>query len=83
MFFDKNEIIELANGTKHIVVDLLKYENDYFYYVCEVSKDESKVLNDFKIIRTETENGNLFVRTVKGEIFDKILLLFKERLKIK
>lgn len=83
MFFDKNEIIELKSGTKHIVVDLLKYEEDYYYYVCEVAKDETKLLNDFKIVKTVNENGNLFVKTVKGELFDKILIIFKERLNIR
>ena len=40
MFFAKNEIIELAHGKKHMVLDTTKYEGKYYYYVVEVTQDE-------------------------------------------
>ena len=83
MFFAKNEIIELAHGKKHIVLDTTKYEGKYYYYVVEVTQDEQDVTDNFKVITTVSENGNLFVRTVKDDLFDILVKIFKKNLNIR
>ena len=83
MFFSKNEVIELAHGKKHIVLDVTKYEGKYYYYVVEVTQDEQDVTNNFKVITTVSENGNLFVKTVKDYILDDLVRIFKKNLNIR
>lgn len=82
MIFSNKEVIELSGGKKYIVVDSIKENDEYFYYICEVDTAEKNVSNNFKIITTKNENGNLFVRTVKGELAIKLESLFKEKLNI-
>lgn len=83
MFFAKNEIIELAHGKKHIVLDTTKYEGKYYYYVVEVTQDEQDVTDNFKVITTVSENGNLFVKTVRDDLFDVLVKIFKKNLNIR
>lgn len=83
MFFAKNEIIELAHGKKHIVLDVTKYEGKYYYYVAEITDDEQNVTEKFKVITTVSENGNLFVKTVKDDLYDDLVKIFKKNLNIR
>ena len=48
MFFAKNEVIELAHGKKHIVLDTTKYEGKYYYYVVEITEDEKNITISFR-----------------------------------
>ena len=83
MFFAKNEVIELAHGKKDIVLDTTKYEGKYYYYVVEITEDEKNITNNFKVITTVSENGNLFVKTVKDDIYDELVKIFKKNLNIR
>ena len=83
MFFAKNEIIELAHGKKYIVLDTTKYEAKYYYYVVEVTQDEQDVTENFKVITTVSENGNLFVKSVKDDLEDILVKIFKKNLNIR
>jgi len=82
MIFSNNEVIELSGGKKYIVVDSLKNENIWYYYLCEVNEEETKIHENFKIITTINENGNLFVKTIKDALKDSLEIEFKKRLKI-
>lgn len=82
MFFAKNEIIELTGGKKHIVVDTTKYNGIYYYYVCEVSIDGTNVVDNFSIITTVSENGCLFVKTIKDGLKEELTNIFKEKLNL-
>lgn len=82
MVFQENQVIELQEGKKHIVVSVLELEGTYYYYVCEVNKEETAVNPIFKIITTVTENDNVFIKTVKDDLANKLELLFKNKLEI-
>ncbi|MCH5167800.1 MAG: hypothetical protein J1F35_07965 [Erysipelotrichales bacterium] len=82
MIFAKKEVIELSGGEKYIVVDSLNEDNIWYYYICEVNKDETKLEDNFKIITTVSENGNLFIKTIKGDKYTTIEKIFKEKLQI-
>lgn len=79
MDFKKNEIIVLGSGTKHIIVDTTEYENKYYYYVAEVNEEEEKVKNNIEVITTVTENGNIFVKRVKGELENILMDMFNNK----
>lgn len=78
MDFKKNEIIVLGSGTKHIIVDTTEYENKYYYYIAEVNEEE-KVKNNIEVITTVTENGNIFVKRVKGELENILMDMFNNK----
>lgn len=82
MYFSKNEIIELSGGSKHIIVETTKYEENYYYYIAEVNNEETEVESNFRVITTVYENGNLFVKSVKGELAETLTNIFKELLNI-
>lgn len=83
MIFSKNEVIELSGGKKYMIVDTMKYEDIWYYYLCEVDNSEKKVNGVFKIITTINENDNLFVKTIKDERANMLEFEFKKRLNIK
>lgn len=80
MVFEKNELIRLVSGKKHIVVDSLNYKGEYYYYVCEVDNDEKKVIDNFQIITTKNEYGNTFIKTVTGDLYYILEEMFKKNL---
>ena len=77
MDFKKNEIIVLGNGTKHIIIDNTEYDNKYYYFVAEVDEEEETVNENIEVITTVTENGNIFVKRVKGELEKQLINIFK------
>lgn len=82
MFFAKNEIIELSGGKKHLVTEVFEYEGKYYYYVTEIDSSEKEIIPPFKVITTISENGSLFVKTIKGNLEEKIKEKFEEILSI-
>ncbi len=82
MVFKKNEIIRLVSGKKHMVIDSITYNGEYYYYVCEVDNDEKKVIDSFKIITTTSEYGNSFIKTVSGDLAGVLEEIFKNNLGI-
>lgn len=82
MFFRNREVIELASGIKHIVVDNILYNEEYYYRVKEVDTTTDTVKGEFKIISTVSENGRLFVKTIKGDLETTLNKLFDEKLNL-
>lgn len=82
MYFTKNEIIELKDGNKYIVVDIVEDNGAIYYYVCQVDKEEKNIRENFKVITTVKKNGYLFVKTIEGELESELITTFKERLNI-
>lgn len=80
MFFQKNEVIHLTSGKKHLVVDTMKQDGIFYYYVCEIDAKMNRVINSFRVITTVNENNCLFVRTIKGDLANELTEKFKNRL---
>ena len=82
MVFEKNEIIALSDGNKHIVVEAMEYENKFYYYVALVDEEQQAVKDKLEVITTVEENGNTFVRRVRGELGATLTAIFNEKLGI-
>lgn len=76
MKFDIDEIIELVNGKRYIVVDKLEENYIWYYNVYEVD-DNNNVLNTSLIVKTEVKNGKTLITKTTNEELEKI---FKARL---
>lgn len=82
MIFSKKEVIELSGGKKYIVADMHNQDNCWYYCLFEVNKEETEVSTELKIITTVSENGNIFIKNVKGKKATELEAIFKERLNI-
>ncbi len=80
MFFQKNEVIHLTSGKKHLVVDTIKHNDTYYYYVCEIDAKMNRVINSFRVITTVNENNCLFVKTIKGDLAKELTEIFRNKL---
>lgn len=82
MIFKEKEVIELSGGKKYIVAKTLNQNNAWYYCLFEVNKEETQVKEDLRIITTVSENGNLFIKNVKGKLAEDLEIIFKEKLNI-
>ena len=76
MKFDIDEIIELVNGKRYIVVDKLEENYIWYYNVYEVD-DNNNVLDTSLIVKTEIKNGKTLITKTTNEELETI---FKARL---
>lgn len=76
MKFDIDEIIELVNGKRYIVVDKLEENYIWYYNVYEVD-DNNNVLDTSLIVKTEIKNGKTLITKATNEELEK---MFKARL---
>ena len=76
MKFDIDEIIELVNGKRYIVVDKLEENYIWYYNVYEVD-DNNNVLDTSLIVKTEIKNGKTLITKTRNEELEK---MFKARL---
>lgn len=76
MKFDIDEIIELVDGKRYIVVDKLEENYIWYYDVYEVD-DNNNVLDTSLIVKTEIKNGKTLITKTTNEELEKI---FKARL---
>lgn len=76
MKFDIDEIIELVNGKRYIVVDKLEENYIWYYNVYEVD-DNNNVLDTSLIVKTEIKNDKTLITKTTNEELEK---MFKARL---
>lgn len=76
MKFDIDEIIELVNGKRYIVVDKLEENYVWYYNVYEVD-DNNNVLDTSLVVKTEIKNGKTLITKTTNEELEK---MFKARL---
>ena len=82
MVFKEKEVIELSGGKKYMVAKTLNQDNCWYYCLLEVNKEETEIKTDLRIITTVSENGNIFIKNVKGKLADDLEIIFKEKLNI-
>ena len=58
MNFDKYDIIKLSNNKKIIIIEKVDYNNTTYLYVDDVNDDETDTLDNYYIMRVNT-NGTL------------------------
>lgn len=61
MFFAKDEIIELDNNKKYLVLDTAIIDDKSYYKIKEVNDSLDKLIGDYLLISAENKNGNLFI----------------------
>lgn len=82
MVFKEKEVIELSGGKKYIVAKSINQDDCWYYGLFEVNTEETKVRTKLRIITTVSENGNIFIKNVKGKLAEELEIVFKEKLNI-
>lgn len=76
MKFDIDEIIELLDGKRYIIVNKLEKNYIWYYNVYEVD-DNNNVLDTSLIVKTEIKNGKTLITKTTNEELEE---MFKARL---
>ena len=59
MYFTKNEIIELNDNSKYLVIDSAYIDNEAYYKVEKIADD--KHTNEFTFISAKNDSGKLYI----------------------
>lgn len=71
MYFTKNEIIELNDNSKYLVIDSAYIDNEAYYKVEKIADD--KHTNEFTFISAKNDNGKLYItKKITQEITYKL-----------
>jgi len=73
MFFTKNEVVELDDEKKFVVIDVTLLNNEVYYQVQEVNSEGVNVVGEKKVIMAVNENSTLYIEDVMDE--NKLLSL--------
>lgn len=59
-----NQIVELGDGTKFIIIRHLVYKDESYYISNRITDDEKDLLDEIMIMREVKQNGKTFVEKV-------------------
>ena len=51
-------IVELSNGIKYVIIDMLEEHGNKYFLLTQTSKDETKLSDEFEICRYDPVNNN-------------------------
>lgn len=81
MKMDVNKVVTLGNGEVYLVISYVCNNNRDYYYIAECNQDGSDIKDNYKIVEATTENGNIYLDEVIGEVnLKSVLPLFVERI---
>lgn len=76
MYFAKNEIIELNNHKKYLIVDTAILDDDVYYKIREYSDTSDP--NSFLYITTINREGKIYINSkISGDKLRKVKELFE------
>lgn len=80
MKLEVNKIITLGNNEEYLIVDIVKKDSKEYCYIAEVNKDETDILDNYKIVSVTYQDGEIFLDEVLGEdkLKDILPLFVKE-----
>lgn len=77
---DIDKIIVLENEEEYLVLDRVKYQDEYYYYIAKVNETETDIENNYKLVMVKEKDGNRVIEEVIGEDkLKEILPLFDKK----
>ncbi len=78
MYFAKDEIIELNDNRKYLVLDSVVLDDKVYYKLREVNEDETDLIGSPIYINTVNEEGKIYINDkLESEELEKIKELFE------
>lgn len=79
MFFAKDEMIELKNQKKYLVLDTALIDEQAYYKIKEINKNLDKLIGDYKIISAINNEGDIYINeNIDPEIIEKLEEIFEK-----
>ena len=75
----ENLIVELSNGEKYTVIDVIEYNKETYFLITQTSQDETKISESFEICKYDKINNN-FDKIEYEDEYEFIKQKFNERL---
>ena len=75
-------IIELSNGIKYVVIDMIDINKTKYFLLTQTSKDETKISKDIEICRYDEINNN-FDKIDNQEEYNHVKSIFDQRIEKK
>lgn len=75
----ENLVIEMSNGVKYTVIDILEYNKETYFLLTLTSKDETKISDQFEICKYDKIHNN-FDKIEYEDEYEFIKKKFDERL---
>ena len=75
-------IIELSNGIKYVVIDMVDLNNNKYFLLTQTSKDETKIAKEIEICKYDAINNN-FDKIEDQEEYNNIKVIFDQRMENK
>lgn len=78
MYYSKDEMIELNNGKKYLVLDTVMLDENVYYKLKEVNGSEDGLIGDFIYVTTLNKEGKIYINEdISSEELEKIKILFE------
>jgi hypothetical protein len=78
MYFAKDELIELDNNKKYLVLDTAVIGDKAYYKIKEVNDSLDELIGDYKLISADNKEGNLYIdEDLSSEIITKLNEIFE------
>lgn len=75
-------IIELSNGIKYAVIDMIQENNNKYFLLTQTSKDETQIANEFEICKYDHIHNN-FDKIENSDEYEQVKTIFDKRLEHK
>ena len=64
MYFTKDEIIEINNGKKYLIIGCTKILEKEYYKICKIGEKMDELIGNNKYITVSKENGHLIIEEI-------------------
>lgn len=73
MYFTKNEIIEINNREKYLILNCTEIEKKEYYKIRKVAENMDELIGNSKYITASREKGHLIIEEIIEEALIKII----------
>lgn len=81
MKLDVNKVVTLGNEEIYLIIDKIIIENINYLYIAELNKNQTDILDNYKIVKVTEKQGKFYLDEIIGEEkLKKVLPSFVESL---
>ena len=73
MYFTKDEIIEINNDKKYLILGCTKILEKEYYKICKIGEKLDELIGNCKYITVSKENGHLIIEEIIEEPLIKVI----------
>lgn len=74
-----NQIIELEDGNKYIILKQAIYHEQNYFTAARISDDEQEIHEEFHLLHEINEDGETYIETVTDDSLVQLLLKYFDK----